>query len=152
MEDRVSYWTFYYHLVWATKNREPLITEDRVEVMRQSLAAIAVKHDVFVHAIGIMPDHVHLAVSIPPRYAVSDIVQKLKGLSSRRIREGITRPGDGFGWQPEYGALTFGGKSLEDVVSYVTDQREIHAKRLLRPAFEQVERPFQPKPEGTGDQ
>jgi len=151
MEHRVPYVKFYYHLVWATKQREPLITDDRVDVVRQSLAAIAVKHDVFVHAIGIMPDHVHLAVSIPPRYAVSDIVQKLKGLSSRRIREGVVQPGDGFAWQPEYGALTFGEKSLADVIGYVTNQQEIHAKRLLRPSFEQVERPFQPKPEFTGD-
>jgi putative transposase len=144
-EGGVPYWKFYYHLVWATKNREPLITEDRFELVRRALAAIAVEHDVFVHAIGIMPDHVHLAVSIPPRHAVSDIVKKMKGLSSRRISATFARPGDAFAWQPEYGALTFGERSLADVVSYVTNQREIHAKRQTLAPYEQIERPFTPK-------
>jgi putative transposase len=138
----MPYWKFYYHLVWATKSREPLISDDRVELVRRSFAAIAVGCDTHVHAIGIMPDHVHPALSIPPRYAVSDIVKKMKGLSSRRISASHTGNGDAFAWQPEYGALTFGERSLPEIIAYVTNQREIHAQRQIRPIFELVERPF----------
>jgi putative transposase len=136
----------YYHLVWATRRREPLISDERVDVIRQAFAAIATKEGMYVHAIGIMPDHVHLALSIPPRLAVSNVVKDLKGLSSRRIKTGAPEH-DSFFWQPEYGVLTFGERALEEEVRYVTNQREIHARRQLRPNFELVERPFDPNHE-----
>ena len=133
----------YYHLVWATKHREPLITDNRVEAVRQSFAAIATKEGMYIHAIGIMPEHVHLALSIPPRLSVSEVVKDLKGLSSRRIKAD-TSEHDSFFWQPEYGVLTFGERSLENIVAYVINQREIHAQRQIRPIFELDERPYTP--------
>jgi REP element-mobilizing transposase RayT len=134
----------YYHLVWATKYREPLITDSRVEMARQAFAAIATKEGMFIHAIGIMPDHVHLALAIPPRLSVSDAVKDLKGLSSRRLNASAAEH-ESFAWQPEYGVLTFGDRSLEEIVAYVTNQREIHANRQIRPIFELDERPFCPE-------
>jgi putative transposase len=129
----------YYHLVWATKRREPLITDVREEVVRRSFAAIATNEGMFIHAIGIMPDHVHLALAIPPRLAVSDVVKDLKGLSSRRLNASAAEHGS-FAWQPEYGVLTFGERSLPEIVAYVSNQRDIHAKREILPIFELDER------------
>ena len=88
-----------------------------------------------------MPDHVHLAISVPPRIAVSTLVRQLKGSAShllnRMARDG--RHGD-FGWQKEYGVLTFGERSLPDIVAYVENQRQRHADNLAWPSFERTER------------
>jgi putative transposase len=137
----VTYWRAFYPIVWGTKNREPLITADRIELIRSSIAAIARESDSLIHAIGVMPDHVHLVISIPPKTAVATVIGQMKGLSSRRINKETGTPLDGFAWQPEYGMLTFGERSLPDVVAYVENQPEIHAKRLTRPPFERGTEP-----------
>jgi putative transposase len=89
-----------------------------------------------------MPDHVHVVVSIPPKFAVTELIGRMKGISSRRVNMVDGNVADGFGWQPEYGLFTFGQRALEDVVSYVENQREIHEKRLIRPSYEQFETPL----------
>lgn len=132
----MAYWRAYYHIVWGTKNREALITDPCIEVIRASIAAIAKESDSLIHAIGIMPDHVHIVISIPPKAAVATVIGRMKGLSSRRINEGRGGTINEFAWQPEYGMLTFGQRSLPDVVAYVQNQREIHARRMARPPFE----------------
>ena len=67
----MPYWQTFYHIVWATKNREPLITPD-VEAMIYGLIrskAIGLGGTVF--ALNGMSEHVHLVASIPPAIAVS---------------------------------------------------------------------------------
>ena len=141
----MPYWESYYHLVWGTKNRHPLITPSRAELIRLSIAATCTERQALIHALGMMPDHIHLAVSIPPRFAVSDFVQWLKGASTRRINQHESGgPRDIFAWQAEYGMLTFGEKSLSVVVAYVENQERHHAEETLLARFEQLERPYTP--------
>jgi putative transposase len=132
----------FYHLVWATRNREPLIDDERVAVLQRSFRAIAHEHGAMIHAIGIMPEHVHIAVSIPPRIAVSTFVKELKGESSHLLNRAVEQPeGDWFAWQAEYGVISFGERSLPDVVAYVENQEAHHATDELRPTFELTDRP-----------
>lgn len=139
----MSYWQLYYHLVWATKGREPWIDDDRNGLLVRSFQASCTEMRVLVHAIGIMPDHVHLALSIPPRVAVADFVKTLKGTTSFRLNEDARRDGPArFSWQPEYGVLSFGERSLSDVVRYIENQPAHHAANSLWPTFETTERPF----------
>jgi putative transposase len=142
----MPFWRLHYHLVWGTKNRESLIDDAREETIRRSIRATCETHRALVHGIGVMPDHVHLAVSVPPRISVSNFVQFVKGSSSHLINqtEGGTTEGT-FAWQAEYGALTFGERSMEDVVAYVENQRAHHADNTIRSAYEQLERPYDPK-------
>jgi putative transposase len=129
-------------VVWSTKHREHLIDERREELIRSSLLSLAIEQDSILRAVGIMPDHVHVVVSIPPKIAVAEFIGRMKGVSSRRVSAATGSATDGFGWQPEYGVFTFGQRALDDVVSYVENQREIHEKRLLiRPSFERFDTP-----------
>jgi putative transposase len=100
----MSRWRFFYHVVWATKNREPAIGELEETEIRRPLVMTAEDLDLIPHAIGMMPDHVHFAVSIPPQLPVADVVRRLKGGSSHAVNEarGMTYPR--FWWQPDYGA------------------------------------------------
>jgi putative transposase len=140
MEGTVSYWRLFYHLVWSTKNRHPAIDKRRAESVERTIRAACHDEGALLHAIGFMPDHVHLAVSIPPRLAIAAFVRRLKSGSSLVLnREGAT--GDGaFAWQAEYGVLSFGERSLADVVAYVENQPARHTDRDLRLSFEQTER------------
>jgi putative transposase len=132
----MSYWRLFYHIVWATKGREPLIDAEHEATVTRIVQTICRESGAVMHAVGFMPDHVHVAVSVPPRIAVSDFVQQLKGGSSYQMK----RPDGWFRWQPEYGVVSFGERALPDVVTYVRNQRERHAAKELWPTFERVER------------
>jgi putative transposase len=132
----MSYWRLFYHIVWATKGREPLIDAEHEATVTRIVQAVCRESGAVVHAMGFMPDHVHVAVSIPPRIAVSDFVQQLKGGSSYQMN----RPDAWFRWQPEYGVVSFGERALPDVVAYVQNQRVRHAAEHLWPKFERIER------------
>jgi putative transposase len=76
-----------YHLVWITKYREPILggeTGKRVrELIRQTCASL----DVYIMKGRVSKDHVHLLVSVLPSLAVSELVKRLKGRSSRLMME-----------------------------------------------------------------
>lgn len=145
----MSYWRLFYHLVWATKDRLPMLDEARADLLTRSIQAICTEERVLVHAIGVMPDHLHLALSIPPRIAIAEFVQRMKGTTSRRFNTTAAKPGlDHFDWQPEYGVLSFGERSFEDIVAYVRNQPEHHANATLRPIFELTERPYKHQANG----
>jgi putative transposase len=71
----MPFWRFRYHLVWATRDRLPLIGESDEQAIRRSFELTYADLDLIPHAEGFMPDHVHLAVSIPPKVAVSEAVR-----------------------------------------------------------------------------
>ena len=138
----MTYWRTFYHLMWTTCDRAPQIDEARAVILKRSFRATCHDACAIVHAIGIMPDHVHLAVSIPPRLAVSDIVRQLSGSSSHLLNHAArTVPVEDFARQKEHGVLTFGERSLPDIAAYVENQRQRHADNLLWPSFELVDRP-----------
>ena len=63
----MPYCQLYYHLVWTTKERQPLLAGDRGSVVYDFVRAKACGLDGFVYALNGTEDHVHLVVSIPPR-------------------------------------------------------------------------------------
>lgn len=129
----VARWRLFYHLVWATRDREPLITPTLQPHLYRHLSQIAQKYEILVHAIGGIEDHVHLAASIPPSLAVATAVRRIKGTSSRAINEEF---GGGFGWQNEYGVNSFGEQHLRVVVAYIENQRRRHARGRIWPEAE----------------
>jgi putative transposase len=134
-----SYWRFFLHLIWATKGREPLIGDREKQIIRWSMRTTLDELQVLLHAVGMMPDHVHLVVSVPPKVAVADVVRRLKGASSHAANHVDTRRSSGvFAWQTEYGGLPFGERSLPRVVAYVERQREHHAANDLWPTLERT--------------
>ncbi len=135
----VSYWRCHYHLVWTTRQRMPVLDNVREAVIAKCVASVADEERLKLHAIGMVADHVHVAVSIPPRMAVASVVQLFKGSSSHQLRK-VEANGLGSwpGWQPEYGVLTFGDRSIERIVAYVKNQKTHHQNQTLRSELEQV--------------
>jgi putative transposase len=119
----VAYWRLFYHFVWSTKNRQPLIGAEFESSLHNVIAAKASKLGAIVHAVGGVEDHAHLAVSVPPSLALSDFISQVKGNSSHFVNHALAVP---FAWQAEYGVVTFGGKHLDLVVKYVKSQRQHH--------------------------
>ena len=134
----MPYYELYYHLVWATKEREPLITPALLPDLLQYLRGKGIQLGGIVHAVGGIEEHVHVAASIPPRIAVATYVGQLKGASSHWVTH-VSGHGFPFAWQEGYGALSFGKRALPQVVEYVLDQQDRHRKQQLIPEMERDE-------------
>ena len=140
----MPYCQLYYHLVWTTKERQPLLAGERETVIYDFLRAKAIGLGGFVYALNGTEDHVHLVVSLPPRLALSDFIGQVKGVASARFNRLGSHPL--VYWQEEYGAFTFDGKRLPNVIDYVERQKAHHAARTLITVLERTD----DQPVGTG--
>jgi putative transposase len=133
----MGYWESYYHFIWATKNREPFL-QDRVEALTTAnIRDVSAQLGAIIRAVGLVDDHIHIAVSIPPRLSIPTFVRELKTQSNHAINNSrLLPPNVEFSWQREYGMFTFGRNSLEDIADYVKNQRHHHSVGTIRPYFE----------------
>jgi len=131
----MPYWQLYYHLVWSTKDRLPLVTADAAPFVYEFIRAKALSLEGSVFALNGMPDHVHLVAAIPPRLAVADFIGQVKGVSAASYNK-LRRPGGPVYWREEYGAFSFDRKRLPHCVACVEGQAQHHAENRLIPALE----------------
>ncbi|HEX7408429.1 MAG TPA: IS200/IS605 family transposase [Candidatus Binatia bacterium] len=131
----MPYWKLYYHLVWATFERLPLITPEREAILRTTLYVKAKELRLVLHGLGNVADHIHVVASIPPVLSVAACVKRLKGASSRAVSLQASA-GQVFRWQEGYGALSFGERSLETVAAYVHNQPRHHRERSTLALYE----------------
>jgi putative transposase len=134
----LPYWQLYYHFVWSTEKREPLINSGLEPGLFEYLRWKGSELGGTVHAVGGSDDHVHIAVSIPPRLAVATYVAQLKGASSHWVSQTFGNALPFFAWQRGYGAVTFGRQALPRVIEYVIQQRERHQTGELIPEMEEI--------------
>ena len=74
-----------YHIVWATKYRKPVLRADIGQRARDLMREICRANDVEIIRGDVGKDHVHIFVSVPPHISVSNLVQSLKGKTSRKL-------------------------------------------------------------------
>jgi putative transposase len=97
-----SYTNLLYHVVFSTKNREPLITEARQQRLYEYMGATIGKHGGIVLEINGMADHVHLLAKLRPDEAISNLLRDLKANASGWLHKLFPDMRD-FGWQNGYG-------------------------------------------------
>jgi REP element-mobilizing transposase RayT len=137
----MTWWRLFYHLIWTTKYREPVIDERIEAIVRRTIYGLADERKSQVWAIGMMPDHLHVAISVPPKYAISDVLNAFKGTSSHLLGHELRNLGNPWpGWQREYGVNSFSERSLQTVIDYVNHQPERHATNRLIVDYERVDR------------
>ena len=124
-----SYYELHYHLVWATKLREPTILPEIRERLYLCIRRKSEELGCKVHAVGGISDHVHLELSIPATLPVAKVVHDVKGSSSHLINsEGL---GIGLHWQPGYGAISIRKKDVPIVCGYINEQEQRHSENRL---------------------
>lgn len=75
-----------YHVVWATKYRYKVLHGAMRERIRQIIIQTCEELGVHIVKDVLARDHVHMFLSIPPKLSLSDVMQRIKGRSSRRIQ------------------------------------------------------------------
>ena len=131
----MSYSSLYYHFIWGTKHRLPLITDVNREPVYAAIRATVTAMGSTTHALNGLSDHVHLVASVPPTIALADFIGQVKG-SSSHLAAHLTA--DPFAWQSEYGVLTISESHLPTVVNYVVAQQQRHAANRLNQRLERI--------------
>ncbi len=113
-----------YHLIWCPKRRRRVLV-NAVQVRLDGLIReVAAELDCTVLALEIMPAHVHLFLSAPPTLAPNQIVRRIKGRSSRVLRQEFPHllrlPSL---WTRSYFVSTAGHVSSQTIQRYIAEQR-----------------------------
>jgi putative transposase len=98
--------------------------------LKELLAEIATQNGFEILAVEVMPDHVHLFVSAPPKFSPAEIVRLFKGITSHRLRkefESIRHPywgGHATLWAEGYYLGTAGHVSAETIQRYIEESQQ----------------------------
>src|SRR5215468_2400601 len=77
-----------YHVVWSPKYRKKVLKGECKQSLEKGLGDIEKFHpDIAIETLSIQVDPMHLVIVIPPKYAGSDIVGKIKANTSREMRQ-----------------------------------------------------------------
>lgn len=114
-----------YHVVWCPKYRRPVLTPPVDGRLREVLGEVAADHGMTIHTLEVMPDHVHVFVEADPTLGVAEIVNRLKGRSSRILRNEFPSLRSRLPtlWSRNYFAATVGGVSEETIRCYIAEQK-----------------------------
>jgi len=116
----------YFHIVWATKRRQPLLTlAEEAAVYRCALKLIQ-EMGYTVLAINGMPDHVPLLIQSGPKIDLSVLMKRVKGVTSALMND-RTDHAESFRWQEGYFAVTVTLSHWSRVQAYVQNQKQHHA-------------------------
>lgn len=122
-----SKWLCKYHIIFTPKYRRKIIYNKYRESIRDILKSLCSYKGIEILEGHLMPDHVHLLLSIPPKYSVSSIMGYLKGKSSLMIFERHANLKYQFGnrhfWSIGYYVSTV-GLNEATIRKYIQDQEK----------------------------
>jgi putative transposase len=126
-----TYTNLLYHIIFSTKNREPIIEEVWKEELYRYLGGILRAEGGVCIEINGMPDHVHSLAKIKPAISVADMLKLIKANSSKWVND-EKAVGRSFGWQIGYAAFSVSESQVEAVRRYIRNQQEHHRKQSFQ--------------------
>ena len=120
-----TYTQIFYHVVFAVKGRENLISPSWKDDLYKYISGIILNQNQKLYIINGMPDHLHILVSCKPNITLSNLVKEIKEHSSKYINQNHFVTGK-FSWQEGFGAFSVSYRNIEQVVNYIKNQEEHH--------------------------
>lgn len=127
----------YFHFIWATHSREPLIAKNwRTEFLKllndevKNRGGLPLRHNA-------MPDHVHLLVRLRPTTLISEFIGQVKGATAFRVNKEI-HPRFKLHWQEGYGVLSLRREECAKVSRYIDGQESQHRRGRLSDLLETI--------------
>ena len=125
-----TYLSLHYHLVFGTKNREPLIAPEWRARLHDYLGGTIRGLGGFPEGVGGVADHVHLVAGLRATHCLADVLRELKKASSAWVHEEIGLRA--FAWQEGYAAFTVSATARDAVRHYIANQEEHHRVKSFR--------------------
>ena len=122
-----SYTQMHLQLIFAVKFRASLINSSWKDELLKYITGIiqTQKHKLII--INGVADHLHVLIGFRPHQSLSELMQDIKGSSSKWINEKKFTPAR-FAWQEGYGAFSYSHSHLNKVINYIKNQEQHHRK------------------------
>jgi putative transposase len=124
----------YLHIVFAVKNRISLIQPEWKNELYKYITGIVKQNGHKLIAINGMTNHLHIAIGYKPHQLIPELLQDIKGNSSKWINEKKFIKGK-FSWQAGYGAFSFSHSQIDAVVKYIANQEQHHMKKSFHEEY-----------------
>jgi len=137
-----TYTQIHIQAVFVVQNRDCIIQSGWKDELYKYITGIVQNNKHKMLAINGMPDHVHILFGFRPSQSLSDLMQDIKGSSSKWINEKRFIKGK-FSWQEGYGAFSYSKSDLPNVIQYIKNQEEHHKKRSFIEEYEDLLKEFE---------
>lgn len=125
--------SLHYHLVFGTKNHEPVIASAWRQRLHAYLGGVVRTLGGLPEAVGGVSDHVHLLIGLKATHTLADVLRETKSVSSNWVHDDVGATT--FSWQEGYGAFTVSASQLHEVRNYIERQAEHHQTRTFREEY-----------------
>lgn len=129
-----TYTQIHIQFVFAVKFRNGLIHASFKEELYQYISGIIKANNHKLLAINGMPDHLHIFIGMRPTQSISDLLQDIKGSSSKWINEKKFLKVK-FEWQEGYAAFSYSKSHVKNVIEYIQNQENHHKKESFREEY-----------------
>lgn len=123
------------HFIWATKNREHLISNELKPLLLNHIKENSIKKEIFIDAINCVSNHIHLLVSLGTEQTIAKTAMLIKGESSFWANKQDFLKSK-FEWQDEYIALSVSYSAIDKVRAYILNQETHHKKKTFAEEYE----------------
>ncbi|MGW5387434.1 IS200/IS605 family transposase [Nocardia sp. NPDC003963] len=125
---RYCVFVLHAHLVFVTKYRHRVFTDRHLARLEEIMRTVCTDFETELVEFNGEPDHVHLLVNFPPKVAISKLVNSLKGVSSRRMRQEFPELAQHYWrakrlWSGSYFAGSVGGAPISVLRQYIEQQQ-----------------------------
>ena len=126
---RHAKYLLHAHLVFTPKYRKKVFTKEHLSYMKEIFEKVCKDFGAKLVEFNGEADHVHLLVEYPPRVALSTLVNSLKGVSSRKLRQRFKEFQKEYWsdnaklWSRSYFVASVGGAPIEILKEYIENQR-----------------------------
>jgi putative transposase len=136
-----TYTQIYIQAIFAVQERNSLIKAEWKDELYKYITGIVQNNKHKLIAINGVSNHIHIFLGYKPHQLIPELLQDIKGSSSRWINEkGFTK--GKFKWQESYGAFSYSHSQLSDVIRYIENQEQHHRKITFREEYESFLKKF----------
>ena len=122
------------HLIFSTKNREPILSDDIRPELHPYMATILGGMDSPSILINSVADHAHVLFHLSKNHPLCNVIEVVKKDSSKWIKT-KGKAYRNFHWQNGYRAFSVSQSNVDEVIKYIEDQKEHHRKRTFQEEF-----------------
>lgn len=124
----------HIHLIFSTKNREPVLREPLRDSLNRYLAVILQDLDCIPELVNSVADHVHILLQLGRTISVAKVVENIKKTSSKWLKT-KGQAYAAFAWQAGYGAFAVSESNVAAVRRYIERQEEHHRTKTFQEEY-----------------
>jgi len=137
-----TYTQIHIQAVFTVQNRDCIIRNAWKEELYKYISGIVQSNNHKLLSINGMPDHIHILFGLRPSQSISDLMQDVKGSSSKWINDNLLVQGK-FSWQEGYGAFSYSKSEVPTIIQYIMNQTNHHKRKTFSEEYSDLLKEFE---------